>query len=163
MKSLIDLLLFLCYGWITWQDFKTREVYLISFILLGGLLAIRFIFTKIPDIELVLANCAILGIILSMLVFYYLIRYGLKFLERLKSGMGFGDILMIPVLITCFSPFNFILFLVVSLMISLIYWTFNQMEATVPLAGIQALLLNLIIIMELIGVFDSYKDFVTIY
>lgn len=163
----ITLFLFLGYGWITWQDFKSREVYLISYILIWGLLVIKFIFLKSFDLETVKVNGAILGIVLSLLVSYYLLRYGLNFMERLKTGIGFGDILILPVLVANFSTFNFVLFLIVSLLISLIYWGVNQLstpkEPTVPLAGIQALLLNLIIIMELTGVFDSYMDLVTIY
>lgn len=167
MEGWITLFLFLGYGWITWQDFKLREVYLISYILIWGLLTTKFIFLKSIDLGVVKVNCAILGIVLSSLVFYYLLRYGLNFLERLKTGIGFGDILLLPVLITSFSPFNFVLFLVVSLLISLIYWTVNQLliskEPTVPLAGIQTLLLNLIIIMELTGYFNSYIDLVLLY
>ncbi len=167
MESWITLFLFLGYGWITWQDFKLREVYLISYILIWGLLSTKFIFLKSIDLGTIKVNCAILGIVLSLLVFYYLLRYGLNFLERLEAGIGFGDILLLPVLITSFSPFNFAFFLVVSLLISLIYWGINQLliskEPTVPLAGIQTLLLNLIVIMERAGYFNSYVDFVSLY
>lgn len=167
MNDILNLLLFFCYGWITWQDFKSREVYLVSFVLLSLLIAIRSILVITPDAELIQTNCAILGIIVSMVALYYILRYGLKFIERLKSGIGLGDILLIPVLLICFSSFNLILFLVLSILISLLYWIVNQFtnskESTIPLAGIQTLLLNIIIILEQTGYFNSYTDLITLY
>jgi len=167
MNGILNMLLFLCYGWITLQDFKTREVYLISFLLLGVLLSAKSIFVIMPDTELIQANCAVLGIIVSMVALYYMFRYGLKFMEKLKSGIGLGDLLLVPVLVVCFSPFNFILFLILSLFVSLFFWavshTSNSKEATVPFAGIQTLLLNIVIIMEQTGYFNSYTDLISLY
>ncbi|MDD4190888.1 MAG: hypothetical protein PHI28_06140 [Mangrovibacterium sp.] len=162
MKILIDILLLGGFSWIAWQDFKCRKVYLLSFLPVFVLLAIKFIFHQSPSADLIWLNLAVMATLATGLVFYYTFRYGRGFAGVLAQSVGLGDLLLIPVLLTGFSTGNFILLLIISFVVAFSYGIVSKMsgkkETTIPLAGIQSLLLSIALILEYVGLLDPWND-----
>lgn len=74
----------------------------------------------------------------------------------LTSGyLGWGDVLFLLAISFYFSPFNYILFYVLSLLIVLIYTVITGLidnkgkQLEIPLAGLQALILCMILILSI--------------
>ncbi len=164
MGKLTAMLLVGGYAWISWQDFKKREVYLISYLPVFILMAVRYGYLRHPDSSFILVNLYITGIIISMLFLIYLVRYGAAFFKKIRASVGSGDLLLLPVIIVSFSPVSFVLFLVISLTTGLSYWLAGRMlhsrQTTIPLAGITTLLLALILIFQETGWFDPLQNIV---
>ena len=164
MERINDLLLTGGLLWIAWQDFKYRKVYLSSYLMIYALYGIRFMFFKHPPMDVVWINLLVTGILVVTLLLYYLLRYGLKTGNKVKSSIGMGDLLLIPVLTASFSPGNFVLFLIVSYIIALSYGIIIRLirkrDITIPLAGIQSLLLAIVLILESAGLWNSWNDLI---
>ena len=155
MGNLTTILLVGGYAWISWQDFKNREVYLISYLPVFVLVAVRYVYYPHPDSSFILVNLYITGIIIAMLLLIYLVRYGTSFFKKIRASVGSGDLLLLPVIIVSFSPVSFVLFLVISLGTGLSYWLAGRIlhsrQTTIPLAGITTFLLALILILRETG------------
>lgn len=131
---------------LVYQDFKERKVYLslllIPLFLLGFLnyknsLASQFLINTTLNFALVI-------IILGFLFFYS--KYKLK--ESLQNTFGLGDALFFLVIAVGFPTFTFIVLFSFSLIFSLVLFLIikkNFKQQTVPLAGLQALFLSLLL------------------
>jgi hypothetical protein len=147
---------------ICWQDFKSRQIYLANYLVLYLLYLVSVIFgifTVKPDN--IILNMHLSLIILSMLFMYYLIRYKTEAFRRIKSSIGVGDVMMLPVFMISFSVFNFVAVYMISLIISLVYSlgtvSFKR-NSTVPFAGIQAIILTVCYILHVTGITDMQND-----
>ncbi len=164
MERINDLLLTGGFLWITWQDIKYRKVYLYSYLMIYALYGIRFMLFKHPPMDVVWINLLVTGILVVTLLLYYLLRYGFKTGNKIKSSIGIGDLLLIPVLTASFSPGNFVLFLIISFIIALSYGIISRSaskrDLTIPLAGIQSLLLAIVLILECAGLWNSWNDLI---
>lgn len=165
MEHLSNFLLAGSFIWIAWQDFKSRKVYLFGYGIIYILYAVKLSFFGHPAMNLVWVNVMIIFILASTLTLYYLLRYKNRMWSRMKASIGTGDLLMIPVLTAAFSTGNFVLFLISSCLVALCYSLANQQtgktDTTIPLAGIQSLLLSILLVMESAGVWNFGNDLIS--
>ncbi len=145
MKVFLILFLSLTFFWIAWQDLKHRNVLVISFIICYLLAGIFLNLYKKPNWNDILFNLAIVGFMVSFTGIYYILRYRLKFIERLKRSIGLGDMAMVPILVLYFGSYGFLLFLLISFSLCLLYWVLAQKNQLIPLAGIQSLMLPVLL------------------
>jgi hypothetical protein len=93
-------------------------------------------------------NLVFLIIVFSSLTLYFSVKNG-RIVSLNKDYLGLGDILFLVAISAIFSPFNFCLFVVFSsmlvLIIALIYPSWRN---NIPLAGLQALFLCLILLFD---------------
>jgi hypothetical protein len=98
---------------------------------------------------------------------YYLIRYPHTSFSKLKASVGWGDILMIPAFIVSFSPANLIVVFIFSLVLSLIYYLVSNLLSlrfkTIPLAGIQSLVLSALLGADLLGFHQMQVDYFLLF
>jgi len=135
---------------IFFQDFKERKVSLWIFpltILLGG-----YLYYKQTFLQLYAYN---LGINLSMLVLLFFIVFlytKFKLKQSFFSAIGLGDILFFVVYAVSFPTSTFLVLFSCSLIFALLVFLVlknNLKHSTVPLAGLQALFLCLILFLNL--------------
>jgi|GEM_PF-1749126 len=162
MTAVLSILITADFCWICLQDFKFRQIYLANYLILYLLYLglITFGNFEIKPYHIIL-NVHISLIIASMLFVYFLIRYKTKAFQKIKSSVGWGDIMMLPAFIISFSVFNFVIVYMVSLVLSLLYSLTdisNKEEATIPFAGIQAAVLAICFILHVTGIADMQND-----
>lgn len=150
---------------IIYQDFKSREIswFLIPLLFVAGIANALyhielFEFTSYVGINLSIIILNLLGVTL----FISLKEKKLK--NIIDSYLGLGDVLFFLVLTTIFSPFNFILFFIGSILITSIVYVgvilFKQQKQTlIPLAGAMSLLLVIALVVQYIHPsFNFYQD-----
>lgn len=145
-----DLLLLLALAGIVYEDFKYRAIHWWWLLILaGGILTCR---------PWSMAQVAInWGFLLSqfiLLTLYFSIKQK-SFTNIIDQFLGLGDILFLLVIALLFSPINFLLFFVVSLLLTLFFFLGYQYlfaspssPKTIPLAGALATLLLLVLWMS---------------
>jgi hypothetical protein len=84
--------------------------------------------------------------VFSLTTLYYIFFYGKSALNKLKSSIGMGDIVMLPAIVISFSPVAFLCFFVCSILLALAIYFFlalarKNKHNTIPLAGYWAILL----------------------
>lgn len=136
---MITFLIILVLLHISYQDFKSRSVLLLSF----GLLIIAGVAINVTYVELHSALLSIClnfaGLTLVVLVLYLYVRYkmNLSFLD----AIGIGDVLLWVVMAIMFSVRAFVWIfcfsMIFSLVVSLIF--FKKQKNEVPLAGLQCI------------------------
>jgi hypothetical protein len=138
---------------IAYTDFKERAV---PVYLLTGLLVICFITTVLQtDIAAAFLQLAInTGVILFLLgglLVYYRFRQA-SFNKVINQKLGIGDVAFWIAVAPLFSLFNFIFFLISSLIIVLLFViiriAFKKPVALIPLAGYQAAVLAGVIVVN---------------
>ena len=154
MKYLLMALLVINLTVIFYQDIKYREV---SWVLFPSALVLCGVYSLfvISYSELLMnwaLNVLILLSLLICLALYVFARFG-RTNANLLTYLGLGDVLLFFILSICFSPFNFILFVIASLLFSLtISLLIPLKKKTVPLAGLQSLCLILFLLYQ--SIFD---------
>ena len=139
LKLFADALLSIILGWIAYQDFKERKVYLLCYpaLLLVVLLAqhTRCDFDDSFKEQCIINNCVITFQFLVIAIYMQLIR-GIKF----TAAIGVGDILFYYCITPYMSVTLFMLFNILSLLITVILYIFfkKSFKDAIPLAGIQA-------------------------
>lgn len=130
--------------WLTWQDFKDRAVYGWLFPVLLLLFLVKGIASERLSFHDVLTNLLVLAMQFGLLSLYFWVK-DRRFLMQGEHYLGWGDILMLLVLTVCFSPVNFIFFLVAGFFLVLSVVGVLRLAGKpiryIPLAGGQALLL----------------------
>jgi hypothetical protein len=165
MMLITDGCLLLCLGLIAFQDFKQRQIswYLIplSFFLVVYK-AVNLIDTTV-FIKHSIFNIVFVLIQLILLTTYISIKN--KALTNIvNTYLGIGDILFFIVVCIAFSPVNFIVFFIVSMILTLIgfmlYSTFLKKAGTeIPLAGTMATALIILLITKKIMIpINFYND-----
>lgn len=145
-------LLFLSY-----QDFKYRAISWWLLVILAVLPLIESL--DVIHFQQMGINGLFLLVQLSLTGFYFKIK-GVGFKKLVKEYIGVGDLLFFIVLVIYFSPMNFIVFFNLSLVFSLLFYgIYNAVSKSenilIPLAGLQALCLVLILLLP-INRFDDY-------
>lgn len=143
-------LLILCLFVLFVQDVKSREVSWILFpvtFVLSGFVSMYYT----TFIELAISwglNLIILGCLFLCLVLYMFVRFR-KENFNVWNYFGLGDVLFLIVLSINFSPFNFVLVIIFSLVFSLLMTVLTRSKRkTVPLAGYQALFLIILVFVQ---------------
>lgn len=148
----ICLILFLML--ISFQDFKQREISWILIPLCS--LALLFRATQFAAYDIILKNTLLnitfVALQLLLLTIYMSIK-NKKAVNILREHLGLGDVLFFVVLCIAFSPINFIVFYVISMMATLIgfvaYTAISSQKAKeIPLAGAMASFLVIAILID---------------
>lgn len=163
MAIFIQLLLTALLILVVYQDFRFRAVSWVIF----PLLPVLFIMLNLPSVSLeeslanTMANLGFAGSMFLFVTIYFSIRN--RRIVNISNGfIGWGDILFILSLGFLFSPLNFIIFYLASLLITIVAtlilsWLNKIDRNSVPLAGLQALLLLLLIIVNSIFQFANFS------
>ena len=132
------------------QDFRERKVYLwlliIAFMLSG------YIFYQQTMVQLYLLHISMNAVVFLMLILVLFLYSKFKMKLKLSDALGFGDILFFLVFVFGFPVETFLLLFVSSLVFSLILYLVLKpklSKKTIPLAGLQALFLFLILFINL--------------
>lgn len=129
---------------ITYQDFKTRLIHLISFLLLGLGIVIFILPTVYFLYPLYLLNLFFCAFLIIILKSYIHIRKG-RDEDLINKYIGSGDIIMLVMLCFLFSPSTYVSFLLISCIAGILYWVLKRSrgkpEVPIPLAGIMTVLL----------------------
>lgn len=132
---------------IFWEDVKTRMVTIWKIILLVAVSLVLFTLLSrdlASQLVIVSYNLGIIAVFyLSLVLAYYLKEKKLNL--SLAGKMGLADLLIVLPPALCFSNFLFLYFIIACVLTGLIYGTVLQIrkrntQATVPLAGITAML-----------------------
>lgn len=142
---------------ITYQDFKTRLIHLVSFLLLGMGIAIFISHSILFLYPLYALNVIFCVSLLITLKLYIRIRKG-RGENLINKYIGSGDLIMLFMMCFLFNPFTYVSFLLVSCMAGISYWLFkknsNASEIPIPLAGIMTSLLTLLLGHSLLFSYD---------
>lgn len=161
MQEVLLCLLLGTLGIIFYQDWKERMVSWILFPT-AFLLEIGYFSSLIPLQDLFFHFAVNLIIILSLLmgmIFYLFFRFRRKRF-RLWEYFGCGDLLFLLVLAIGFSPFNFVLFTILSLSFSLLLSFFLlHKNNTVPLAGFQSIVYGLFLLFHRIVAVNPFNEY----
>jgi hypothetical protein len=139
---------------IAYQDFRFRAVSWLWFPLLAGIMILDNIHCSTVDasLNIFLLNLAFVVIQLLVVTVYLSIK-NKAFVRIWQHHLGLGDILFFMILCLFFSPVNFILFYLGSLICCIIgvlcVRKFNAAITLIPLAGIQSALLVVLIVLNL--------------
>lgn len=128
------------------EDFQHRKISLAWPL---GLIAISLVIQAVSPLTVreiagnILINFAIVILNYGLLTLYFSFRNG-RLINISNEYLGTGDIVFLISVSFLFSPLNFVIFLLVSLIFTLSAWIpFIKSTKTIPLAGLQALFLSL--------------------
>lgn len=145
---------------IAYYDFRYRTlpVYLLLIAIAFGIL---FSITR-NDLSSAIqysgVNTLLLTLQLSLTSLYFTVR-NRRLTNIFKSWLGIGDLVFFLVLIFCFSPLNFILFIILSGFVTILFYTGRKSGILIPLAGSQSMILCAILLSTLIsGIIQPYND-----
>ena len=138
------------------QDFRFRAVHWILFPVLLILLVTESLFVSKIDNYLDSISINLLVILLQglILIGYYKLK-GTHFINFIKDRIGMGDLLFVLVMAFAFSWSTFLLYYIAGLLFTLITWLavrnlIRLRSQLVPLAGMLALFMTLIMLAEII-------------
>ena len=134
---------------IAFHDFKYRAVPL--FLLIGLFIMGLFIGMLsqgyVPFIKIFIINFAILLFMILLVTAYFMIRYKKGIKGVIDNYIGLADLIVLLSAGTFFSPFNYINFIIFSLLIALFIYIpiiiiKRQIKYQIPLAGIFMIILS---------------------
>lgn len=163
MAIFIQLLLAALLILVAYQDFKFRAVSWVIF----PLLPVLFIILSLSSVSLeeslanTLANLCFAGCMFLSVTIYFSIK-NRRIVNLSKGFIGWGDILFILSLGFLFSPLNFIIFYLVSLLVTIfatliLAWLNKIDRNSIPLAGLQALMLLLLFTVNSVFHFANFS------
>ena len=161
LKILIITVLFL----ICYQDIRFQAVSWIFF-LIGFIIAFIISLKSITRYDLIINSVMIMLFIIFQLAVIYFFSW-MKYKKRsniFNTIFGLGDLLFLIMIVPLFSPLNYLLFFIISMALTLIMFAllkkFNLLKGpTIPLAGLQSLVLILVIISQFFIKFSLYNDY----
>ena len=158
MYCFIDVFAIILLAALVLQDFSQRAI---SWFLLPLLFSALFIKSLSSSSVSIIAydflkNTAFLSVQFFLVAVYFVLKER-KIKSIINSKIGLGDVLFLLVLAIAFSPINFIVFYLLSLLLTLVglliyYLVYRRFECQIPLAGSIAILL-------IICIFSQYFFF----
>tara|TARA_R110002033_G_scaffold169674_4_gene210777 strand:+ start:543 stop:1046 length:504 start_codon:yes stop_codon:yes gene_type:complete len=133
------------------QDFKNREVSILLFLVIG--IVGGYLHYKTQYLNVFLLSLLINFSTILILVFILLIYTKFVLKMELKETIGLGDLFFFMVLAISFPTISFMMLFSMSFVFSLILFLVlktKMKNKTVPLAGLQALFLGLVILINLL-------------
>ena len=163
MQLIIQLFIISLLILIFYQDYKYRAVSWILFPILTIVFLILNLFNHsvLEIVNNTAVNLFFLLFLFAMITVYFSIKN--RRIVNLSNGfIGWGDILFILCLGILFSPLNFIAFYLISLFMIIIgvlftKWLFKSNSDQIPLAGLQAMMLLILFIINLIHPFTNFS------
>jgi hypothetical protein len=153
---------------LVYQDFAQRAV---NWLLLFSLIICQFglAFLTIGKEELFVSagvNVMLLIFQFLLLTIYFSFRAG-HLTNIINKFIGIGDIYFFLFLSMAFSPFNFILFFIVSLLLILIVYAVAMKskikQYKIPLLGGMSIVYVILLVIEQISSFDRFDDTWTVH
>ena len=132
-----------------YQDMRERKVYLFLFLL--GIFFGSLIYYQYSFIEVFLVNIGINTVIISAVYLILFVYTKIILRKKLLEAIGFGDFLFFILLAVSFPTIAFLLLFSTSLIFSLLLFLILKSSFTVktiPLAGLQAFFLSLVLILN---------------
>ena len=155
----INLFLIFVLSSIVWQDFRCRKMYLVSVIFLYLFLVLKLVRMPFIDWYFISLNF-IFSCIIAILIFLYCLLSSWKnFWQKIQSSIGLGELLILPLFIVFYSFANYITFLTVSFIISLLFSMISK-NKIVPVAGIQGLLMIPVLILDMFEIWNPLDDLI---
>lgn len=148
-------------GYIVYQDIKFRAISWWIFPVLFTLFILQEteIFKSFQVFNTLLNNILILCVLIIALIVYYSIK-GVSAKNLFKNYLGIGDLLILIIICARFSTVNYLLFIIVSSILSIALHSigklFKNYPKTVPFAAFISLFLIILEIMKL-GNLDLYN------
>lgn len=143
---------------VSYQDYKYRAVSWYLFPALAGLFLMNHNGLWDQALPYFLINLSFVLINLLMLTCLFSLKNH-KFANITKDYLGWGDILFLVVMAFVFSPLNYLVFFMVSLIsVCILVFFAPQLKQSIPLAGIQSVLLLAVLIGGKIFRFDLFSD-----
>ncbi len=169
MEILVAILFISLLSVIVYQDFKNRAIswILIPFLCAVGLFNGWFTIGWSTFIAYLSINLSIVFINLFGVTLFISLK-DKKFKNIIDSYLGLGDILFFVVLTTIFSPINFVVFFLGSMLLcTTIYGSIQlankQKQRLIPLAGAMSVILIITLVVQLvIPSFNFYHDIISI-
>ena len=164
MQAIVIILCMAALIVVAFQDFRERMIswYLVP--LLFALFAWNALFnTSFRDVATgFLVNLAFTAFQLLILTIYFSIK-SRKPVNIINSWLGIGDVLLLAVLCVAFSPINYLIFYIASLLITIagfiIYKVlFKGRSATIPLAGAMALVMIACLVYQLFAAPSAFHN-----
>ncbi|HAF29430.1 MAG TPA: hypothetical protein DCG75_10325 [Bacteroidales bacterium] len=161
----LKILLLLILVFILYQDLRYQAVSWIFFVV--GLALTLIISIKENYLTDLIVNSTINFLfILFQLSVIYLFTW-IKFKKKkniFKSVFGLGDLLFLLMIIPLFSPLNFVIFFIASIIFTLFVYTILRSikiykKHRIPLAGLQSLFLFIVLISQIFSKFNLYNDY----
>ena len=141
MLYLVEILLVGLLGIVIYQDFKFRAVSWIVFPILGAIASALGLMhvTGAELLDSAIVNLGFVGLIFGGLTLYFSIKER-ALVNIINKYIGIADLLLLIVIALLFSPVNFIMYYVTSLVLitmgSVVYLLIKKdMKAEIPLAG----------------------------
>jgi hypothetical protein len=160
MQNIFTLLFCVILIFIAYYDFKYRAlpVYLLVIAIVFGIL----VSISRNGMSFVLyntgVNALLISIQLSLTTLYFSAR-NRKFTNIFSSHLGMGDVIFFLVIILSFSPLNFILFIIISGFITILFYAGRKNGVLIPLAGSQAVMLCTIYLSGFVsGIIQPFND-----
>jgi|GEM_PF-502656 len=162
MQAFLLLVLVLLLAYTAWQDFVQREIYWFLFPLIAGLFILNGWLNDGFMLQYAIANILLITVQLGLLCVYYLVVRRVQ-PKHMEQYLGWGDVLFFFVLTFVFSPLNFFIFYLSSLLLIAVFYLikyyFWKSDQSIPLAGFQALLLSLLLMHDAPSYgFNLYQD-----
>ena len=143
---------------IAYQDFRYREVLVWYFVIL--FVASLPLVTKAVDFKTLLVNSIVNVCIVTFQLVVLTLYFSLKnktVTNIFNNYLGVGDIVFFLVCCVWFSPMNFVCFFLAALVTSLLIQSVLRFK-TIPLAGIMAVMLVLVVGMSTFASIDFQSD-----
>lgn len=162
--GILQIVLILIFLLIFYQDIKHREVTWFLFLFIF-FISFLIAYTRLPIRVIIiynLINLLLVSTILLSTTLYFSIRKK-RLLNIVNKQIGLGDIVFFYSVIPLFSPLNFTLFFIISLLFSLVLHisfkkTYNTNHTSlIPLAGYMSIFSILAFISSFLGV-NLYDD-----
>jgi hypothetical protein len=154
MLAISSLAIVMILAIIVYQDFKFRAVSWILFPLLAAIILLENIFIHALPVfaDFYLINFGFIAVQLVLITLYFSLR-NKRWVKLWEQHLGAGDILFFLILCLFFSPVNFLLFylgsLIVTVVVVLVLRRVRTDMNVIPLAGIQSGLLAVLIVASL--------------
>jgi hypothetical protein len=168
MKIILELSIVVFLVFIIFQDFKSRAIYwfLCPLVFISALIYtyFEFHFFYLKDL-LTSTSFLVLQFLLASIYFSIKNR---KLINITNSQIGLGDLLFLLSITPLFSISNYIIFYTASLLFSMLFYFFylllDKTNRTIPLAGLQAIiLLALLFILKFEGKISLLKSDFLLY
>ena len=146
MMSILEVLIILLLTVIFYEDIKYREVNLYLFIVTFILFIAKAFLCHAMVLQIIF-NYSFIGFLLLNVFLFTKIKTGS--FKALDKTFGKGDLFLWIILAMGFSFFNYVVFLIASLIFSLLAFPFiRKKNASIPLAGLQALFYGMVSILN---------------
>lgn len=165
MDTILVIILVLVLAVVVFQDFKSKAIswFLIPLLIIG--FAVKAVL-KIDTEELIIYfGINFLTVLINLIGVTLMVSIKEKKITNiLKTHLGLGDVLFFLVLTLAFSPINFVVFYLGSMLLTTLIYAgiihFNKNKKTlIPLAGAMSLLLIVTLLIEQITTsFQFFQD-----